>query len=30
MSLTLYINFENFDVFNDFYKYEKEFKKKLL
>jgi hypothetical protein len=26
---TLYINIENFDVFNDLYKYEKEFKKKL-
>jgi hypothetical protein len=28
MSLTLYISFENFDVFNDLYKFEKEVKKK--
>ena len=27
MSLTLYISFEKFDVFNDFYKFEKVFKK---
>ena len=29
MSLTFYINFENVDVFNDLYKFEKEFKIKL-
>ena len=29
MSLTLYISFENFDVFNDLYKFEKEVKKNL-
>ncbi len=29
MSLSFYINFENFDVFNDLYKFEKEFKIKL-
>jgi len=29
MPLTLYISFLNFDVFNDLYKFEKEFKKKL-
>ena len=29
MSFTIYISFENFDVFNDLYKFEKEFKNKL-
>jgi hypothetical protein len=29
MSGTLYISFENVDVFNDLYKFEKEFKKKI-
>jgi len=29
MSFTIDTSFENFDVFNDLYKFEKEFKKKL-
>ena len=29
MSFTIDISFENFDVFNDLYKFEKEFKNKL-
>ena len=29
MSGTLYISFENVDIFNDLYKFEKEFKKNI-